>query len=478
MLGLGLGVFMATLDASIVNISLPTLVEALHAEFVQVQWVVLSYVLILTSLMLGVARLGDLYGKKKLYLSGVTLFTFGSLLCALSPTVETLIAARAVQGLGAVFMQALGIAIIAEVFPANERGQALGLNTSVVSVGLGIGPPLGGILIGLWGWRSIFLVNLPVGILALLVVWRTVPTIPAAQHGQRFDPLGALVMLITLVCYALGMTFGQAQGFDNLLPLALLCSALIGFSIFVFTEQRIPSPMVDLRLFHDTLFSINLLMGFLVFIVLSGAFIFPFFLKLVAGYPARQVGLLLMVQPVLMGLVAPLAGRLSDHYGARLISLIGLGLIVIGCLAVSTLHQDVTAVGFILRVAPLGIGMGIFQSPNSAAIMSAVPRLYVGIASGLLALTRTLGNTTGLPLMGAIFSAFVLSNSGLDPNTQITSAPATALVNGITATYRVAAMIVFLSALLAGLAWLLDRRRQQKRKPQPDSTTSSPNGSK
>jgi MFS family permease len=215
MAGIGTGVLMATLDASIVNISLPTMVEALHTRFATIQWVILSYALVLTSLVLGIARLGDMYSKKKLYSVGLALFTGGSFLCGLSPGVGWLISFRALQGLGAVMMQALGLAIITEIFPASERGRALGFIGGIVSVGLALGPALGGVLIGLLGWRSIFLVNVPIGLVAAFVVARHVPLLSPARRGQRFDLLGASIMLITLVSYSMAMTLGESSSFGR-----------------------------------------------------------------------------------------------------------------------------------------------------------------------------------------------------------------------------------------------------------------------
>ncbi|MCZ7543641.1 MAG: MFS transporter [Anaerolineae bacterium] len=276
MLGIGLGVLMSTLDASIVNISLPTLVEELHTTFATVQWVILSYTLVIAAMMLGVARLGDMFGKKRIYMTGLALFTFGSLLCGLSPTVGALIAFRAVQGFGAVMMVALGTAIITEVFPASERGRALGIIGSIVSIGIASGPTIGGIMISLAGWHSVFLVNVPLGIVAYLVVSRVVPPSARGEPGQRFDFMGAAVLLAALSAYTLGMTFGQDQGFGDGLPLTLLIGAAVGLVVFVFVETHVAHPMVDLGMFRNVLFGVNLLMAFLMFIVLAGQFIFPF----------------------------------------------------------------------------------------------------------------------------------------------------------------------------------------------------------
>lgn len=459
MLGVGMGVFMATLDASIVNISLPTLVKDLHTDLATVEWVVLSYVLVLTSLMLGVARLGDMFDKKKLYLGGLALFTISSFLCGLSPNVYWLIGFRALQGLGAALTQALGTAIITEVFPISERGRALGMIGTTVSTGIAIGPPLGGLLIGLVGWKSIFLVNVPVGILALFVVSRFVPS-SSTRPGQRFDSVGAAVLFFTLAFYALGMTIGQQQGFTGGTAELLLFAAVAGLFIFLFIERRIIQPMVDLSLFRNVLFSLNLVMGFLVFVVMAGMFIMPFFLQIVKGFSTEQVGLLLMVNPIAMGVVAPIAGSLSDRFGSRGISLIGLVMIIIGCLTVSTLNPNVGALGFILRMLPFAFGQGMFQSPNNSAIMGAVPRDRLGVASGLLALSRTLGTTTGLPLMGAVFTSLVVTSAHMGATIDINTAPAQALVSGVNGTYRIAAFVILGAVILATVALYIDSRRK------------------
>lgn len=460
LIGLGMGVLMSTIDSSIVNISLPTLVEVFDTTFATIQWVVLSYVLVLTSFMLAVARLGDMNDKKRIYQVGMVVFVVGSLLCALSPGVGWLIGFRAVQGLGAVMMQSLGMAMVTEVFPRSERGRALGMIGGVVSVGIAIGPPLGGLLIGSLGWHSIFLVNLPIGIIALLIVQRFVPASPPVQREQRFDPAGALILFVTLGSYALGMTMGQDRGFSSTLPLALLVTALIGLGVLLWVESRVSQPMIDLRLFRNPLFSFNLLMGFMVFIVLAGAFIMPFYLELVKGYPTQVVGLMMMANPIAMGLVAPLAGALSDRFGTRVISLFGLILLTGAAFFMTTLSAETSQLGIILRLIPFGMGFGIFQSPNNSAILGSVPRERLGIASGLTALSRTLGNSSGLPLMGAIFTAHVLAAAGLPAGIDATTAPPAALVAGINGTYRIAMLVVMVTIGLAVIGIYLERKQR------------------
>lgn len=456
MLGISLGVLMYTIDTSIVNIALPTLVVNLHTDFATVQWVGLSYILVVTSLVLGAARLGDMFGKKPLYLGGLIVFTVSSLLCGLAPSIEVLIGARALQGFGAVTIAALGAAIIVEVFPTAERGKALGIIGAVVSLGIALGPSVGGVLIGIAGWRSIFLVNLPIGILASLVVNKYVPATAKIDLQQRFDFAGSIAISLVLVCFSLGMTEGQRYGFTASLPLGLLLLSAIGLIGFIILEHRVAQPMLDFSLFRARTFSLSLLTGWLVFMALGGSsFLIPFFLQLVMHYPIEHIGLLMAFTPIIGGLVSPLAGNLTDRFGTRSIMLIGLVLMTIGCLAISTLDARIHDLDYLLRVIPLGLGWGLFQSPNNSAILGAVPPQRLGIASGLLSLTRTLGQTTGLPLFAAIFAAIALvgKNGG-----DLTLAEPEAIVSGFQGTFQIAALMLAIAAGLTIMLWRMERK--------------------
>jgi MFS family permease len=283
---------------------------------------------------------------------------------------------------------------------------------------------------------------------------------------------------VTLSAYALGMTLGQDFGFTSTMVLILLIGTLPGLGIFLLAERRSVQPMVDLSLFRNLLFSLSLLMAFLVFNVLSASFIMPFFLELAKGYSIEKVGLLMMVSPVTMGLIAPLAGALSDRFGSRGISLLGLVVIVVGAFSMSTIRADVTPLGFILRMAPFGLGQGLFQAPNNNAIMGSVPRHRLGIASGLLALSRTLGSASGLPLMGAIFASQVKISGNLLV-ASVTDATPQALAYGVSLTYLVAAFIIVAAALLAVLAFVVDARRRRSAVaipagPEPESSFTNP----
>ncbi len=460
MLGVGLGVLMFTLDTSIVNIALPTLVQVLQTSFSTIQWVVLSYLLVVTAFVLAAARFGDLWGKKQLYVWGLIVFTISSLLCGLASSAGWLIAFRALQGAGAVMISALGAAIVTEAFPPSERGQALGIIGAVVSLGIALGPTVGGLLIGLSGWRLIFLVNVPIGIFATLVVVRNVPKGNRASQGGRFDWVGAIVMALTLVCFALGMTNGQDYGFTNSGTIASSAIAAVGLFSFIWLEQCIRAPMLDLSLFSSVPFSLSLLTAMSVYCAIAGLwFITPFFLELVLRYPTQKVGLLLAVSPILGGIIAPFAGKLSDRLGNRLISLVGLTALTLGFLSMSTLTAQTTELGYMVRVAPIGIGSGLFQSPNNSAILESVLPERLGIASGLLSLSRTLGQTTGLPLLAAVFTVLTLSQGSA---ADVTQASAEALVFGVQITFRVAAGIILAGAVLVLFLWQKEGKREAR----------------
>lgn len=454
LVAISLGVFMSTLDGGIVNIALPVLMRVFDAGFPTVQWVVISYLTIIVSSMLLAARLGDLVGRKRCYAAGVLVFTVASGLCALAPSIGWLIGLRALQGTGAVMISGLGVALVAEAFPPHERGRALGVIGSVVSIGIGLGPTLGGLLLGLAGWHWIFLVNLPVGLATLIAVWRIVPE-SARARGERFDLSGAFLLFGGLSAYTVGMTLAQSRGPADPLVLGCLAAAALAVPLFLALERRSRSPMLDLSLFRHPVFGLNLLMGFLAFVTGAVLFLLPFYLDLVRGLPPARAGLLIAVVPVAMGVIAPWAGAMADRWGSRRISLAGLLVMSAGALAASTLRADTTIGGYLLRLLPYGIGIGLFQAPNNRAIMEAVPRARYGVASGLLALSRTLGQVTGLPLMGAIFALFLgaAGATGADP----ASAPPPAVVDALRNTLRVAALLALVDAGLAVLAWRRDQ---------------------
>lgn len=396
-----LGVFMAMVDSSIVNIALPQLVDALGADLLGVQWVVLSYMLAVTCLILLAGRLADMYSKRRLYAVGFAVFTLGSLLCGLASGLGFLVAARVLQGIGAAFIMALGPAILVEHFPPPERGRAIGLVGSTVSLGIIVGPTLGGILLVSMGWRSIFLVNIPLGVVGTVLVLRLLKQ-EAPKAVQSFDFAGALSLSFGILCALLAITLGQKGMFGEHGGLLLGVIAIVLMSIFVRVELRAKHPVLDLRIFANGSFSLSLSASFLNFVALAGTvLLMPFYLQTIAGYDPQTAGFLLAAMPIALGVTAPVGGWLSDRYGCQPVSLSGLLLTLVGFGLIADLGAEVAPLEYILRFLPLGVGLGLFQSPNNNAILSAAPRDRVGVASGVLAVARTLGQTLGTALLGA-----------------------------------------------------------------------------
>ena len=238
MIATGLGIFLGTIDASIVNVALPTMAKELDTTFAAVQWVVLAYLLTLATLTLGVGRLGDMLGKKPIYTTGFAIFTLGSVLCGMAPGIEWLVGFRVVQAIGAAMIFALGMAIITQAFPPSERGKALGISGALVSIGIVIGPSLGGLIVDLWSWRWIFIVNLPIGILGTAAAHRFVPDVPP-PGGQRFDFAGAAVFFVALMTFMLGLSLAQSRGFGSVSVLALIGVGIAAITLFVAIKRQI-----------------------------------------------------------------------------------------------------------------------------------------------------------------------------------------------------------------------------------------------
>lgn len=397
-----IGTFMVTLDGSIVNIALPKIQQAFGVELSTVEWVVVAYLLIIGTLLLPFGRLGDIIGDKLVYLSGFALFSGASAFCGLAWSVWLLVGFRAVQGLGAAMLLAMGPAIVTRAFGSRERGKALGLNAISVSVGLSTGPTLGGILTQLGSWRWIFYINVPVGILAILWAWRILIN-ERLVEPERFDIPGALLSFGALFSILLSLIEGENLGWTSLPVLGLVAAFVVLSASFVYVELRAPQPMLDLRLFKSRSFSsgnVSLLINMAA--LFTATFLLPFFLEVGRGVPAITAGLLLTPIPLTTLIVAPISGALSDRIGSRLPSTIGLGVIAVGLFSLTQIHAGTGYWDLIVRLMIVGLGQGLFSSPNSSGILGSVPRSRLGIASGTLGLMRTDGQLLGIAIAGAI----------------------------------------------------------------------------
>ncbi len=451
LIAIAMAIFLGTVDGSIVNVALPTLVDEFETTFSVAQWVVLAYLLTQTSLTLMFGRLGDMIGKKPIFTAGFSVFTIGSVLAGLSPTIEFLIAARVVQAVGASMIFALGFAITTEAFPPSERGKALGINGTTVSLGIMAGPIIGGIILEATDWRWIFFVNLPIGIIGTITAIKFVPN-TKPKGGQRFDFLGAGTFFVGLLTFLLALTMGQNIGFSEPRILGMFTVSVAALAAFVAVERRVAQPMLNLALFKSRDLTVNLITGFIGFFALSGMILLvPFYLTDVIGLSPRGIGFVLGAIPITMGIVAPMSGTLSDRIGSRPVTVVGLALMTIAyAIAGFWFEGATTALVVVIVGLIIGLGFGIFQSPNNSAILGSVPHDQLGVTSGMLTINRTTASLTGIAVLGALWAARTTVYAG---GGEVANAPAAAQAAALADTMIVAAVLVGMALLLALWAW-------------------------
>jgi EmrB/QacA subfamily drug resistance transporter len=400
---LALCMLLPSLGISVANVALPTLAEAFAASFQQVQWVVLAYLLAVTTLIVSVGRLGDLIGRRRLLMTGIFLFTAASGLCAVAPDLRLLIAARAAQGLGAAVMMALTMAFVGEAVPKARTGSAMGLLGTMSAAGTALGPSLGGILIAGFGWQAIFLLNVPLGVLALVLAQRHLPAERRASQAAGFDSVGTLLLALTLAAYAAAMTIGR--GSFGPVNLALLGVAALGVGLFVLAETRAASPLIRLTRFRDPLLSASLAASLLVSTVMMATLVVgPFYLARALGLDTALVGIVMSVGPVVAALTGVPAGRIVDRFGTRRMTAGGLAGMVAGCSALGMAPATLGIVGYVIPMVVITAGYALFQAANNTAVMTDVAAEQRGVISGMLNLSRNLGLITGASVMGAVFA--------------------------------------------------------------------------
>ncbi len=399
------GIIMGPIDASIVNVVLPTITAKFAVEISTAQWVSMIYLLTISSLLLFYGRLGDIFGYKRIYLLGIVGFVVGSALCSLAPSIYGLIAFRAMQGIFAGMMMSVPYAIIVATFPPNERGRALGINAISMAAGLAIGPLLGGFVTALWGWRFAFLINVPIGILAFIWGFYAVPEFKG--QPAKVDFLGAITAFIFLFFVLLFVNRVQSMGINYATITMLIIGALSGIAFFLI-ETRAVQPMLNLRLFKSATFSfanLSALLNFMSQYVM--VFLTPFYLQKVLQYPANKVGLVMAAFPLATMVVAPFSGYLSDKIGTKALAALGTGICALSLFLMSELKVSSASSAVAWRLILFGIGTGIFQSPNNSAVMGSSPRNYLGVASGILSTVRNLGMSLGIATGGMVLYSVV-----------------------------------------------------------------------
>ncbi|VVM81561.1 MFS transporter [Pseudomonas fluorescens] len=431
---LALSMLMPSLDTSIANAGLPILATAFDATFQQVQWIVLAYLLAITTLIVSVGRLGDGFGRRRLLLIGIGIFTSTSLACALAPGLAWLIGARAVQGVGAAIMFALTVALVSEAVPKSRAGSAMGLLATMSATGTSLGPSLGGLLITHVGWQAIFLLNVPLGLLNAWLVYRYLPADRAAGRRMAFDYSGSAVLVFTLAAYALAMTL---EGFT----LPLLLASLFGVGLFVVVEKKAKAPLIRLSLFNDARLSSSLTLTLLVTTVMMTTLVVgPFYLSRGLGLNSAVVGLALSVGPLLSAFGGVPAGRLVDRFGARRIVPGALFAMACGCALLALLPMSLGLPGYLLPITVVAISYALFQAANNTGLMAGVRQDQRGVVSAMLGLARNLGLITGAAVMGAVFAL-----AAGDP----TQAPATAIASGLHITFGVAVALMLTALIIS-----------------------------
>jgi EmrB/QacA subfamily drug resistance transporter len=402
---LSLCMLLPSLSTSIANVALPTLATALQASFQSVQWIVLAYLLAITTMIVTAGRLGDMVDRRKVLLGGLVLFIFASLVCGAAPSLWVLLAARVAQGLGAATMMALTMAFVAETMPKERIGSAMGLLGSMSAIGTALGPSAGGVLIDLFSWRAIFLINLPLGLVSLWLVWRYLPARRAIGDKRvEFDNRGTVVLGLALAAYALAMTAGGGSfGLQNALLLAT--SIALGI-LFIAVEGRVASPLVQLEIFRNTSFSsslgINVLVGT---VMMTTLVVGPFYLSRALGLTAAQVGFVMSIGPAISIMTGVPSGRIVDRFGASRIVVAGLIMLATGSALLATLPTIFGVAGYVAAIFVLTPGYQMFQAANNTTVMEAAPTSRRGVYSAVLNLSRNLGLITGASLMGAVFAA-------------------------------------------------------------------------
>ena len=413
-----LGAFMATLDTGVVNLALPQIAREFHVDLSQISWVMVIYLLVNVSLLLTSGRLGDLLAPGRLYLLGLLIFTGASALCGFSPRLAWLVAARALQGLGASLMLGLAPKIIALTYGEGERGLALGLFSTAFAAGVSVGAPLGGFITYYLGWPYIFFINMPICALALLVGLRPLARLPAqmAWNWRAFDLWGALVLALALGSLLLGLTRVRETGWADLKTQGLLAVGALSLLGLIFLERRQSSPLLHGELWHSWPFVVGSTAVVLCFAAVMGTFfLLPFFLEQVYGYSSDQTGLLLSAWSLTNAAVAGVGGYLADRWGNMLVLRCGSALLLAGILSLLFLTKSDTTLSLAARFVLIGLGFGLFQAPNLSEILHGVKQSLVGLAASTNAVLKNLGSLVGITLLVSVFAWMPGPRAGLNP---------------------------------------------------------------
>lgn len=401
-----LGVVLSLLNSSMVNVALNSIMEDLNIDVDKITWIITIYLLTYTVIMPVYGKLGDMFGHREMYLLGLSLFVLGSILCSVSRNFHFLLFSRFVQASGAASINPMSLAIITHVFPRDKRGQAMGFWGAAIGAGSAIGPSLGGFLIDLGSWNTIFIANIPIGLIALISAYMTLPKVSTQRVMERIDISGAGLMISSITSLLLALTYGENLGWTSLMVISLFSISFITGMFFIYRETRITNPLVDLTLILNKTFSSSTLVSFIQMITLiSSSILMPLYLQRVSGFSPSITGIIILFQPLITMLSAPFAGKMVDKFGSRTPVIIGVLAIISSMFFLSMISKDTSYMYIITFTGLLGLGNGFCSSPLAAAIVGSVTPNRIGSASGLFNMLRFLGSVFGSTLTGILLKS-------------------------------------------------------------------------
>jgi len=444
--------------SSAVNIALPAIGAEFSADAILLSWVPTSFLLAAAIFTVPFGRISDIYGMKKVFSAGVALFTAASLLSAVAPSAILLIIFRVLQGIGGAMIFVTGLAIITSVYPPHQRGKAIGINIATIYMALSLGPVIGGVMTQYLGWRSLFYAMIPLGVIILAITGRMLNSEWAECKGERFDLKGSIWYGIILVMVLYGVSI-----LPNLLGIALVVIGIMGFAGFLIFEFRVESPVLNIKLFQNATFAFSNLAALINYsATFAVVFLLSLYLQYIKGLDPRSAGLILVAQPIVMAIFAPIAGRLSDRVRPQKLASLGMALSTIGLLIFAFITAETSIALISGGLVVLGLGFGLFSSPNTSAIMGSVEKRFYGAASAMVSTMRLLGQMLSMGLALMVFAIFIGS-------VRITPPQYPALLNSIQTVFMICTALCFVG-IFAAVA------QGQKTKPKNGSPPFSERG--